>query len=143
VQALFSGTGGREGARRRRAALQKDRAATKQKADLAAPLALAEARIHEREREIATAKSNAERDRVEAAQRRDQRILRLRSDQANRLDEHAGAVTVLTESTDTRRRELTASSLAMAVDLERITEALLAAQDRVEQHAEPAGMAEP
>lgn len=125
-----------------REALQADRAAKAPKAHLAAPLALAEARIHEREREIAAATSAAERERAEAAHRRDQRILRLRADQANRKDEHAGAVTVLTESTEKRRTELTASSEAMTQDLLRITDALLEAQDRVALHAEPAGKAE-
>lgn len=124
-----------------RATLQKDRAAKKPIADKAAPLALAEARIGQREREIVAARETADRERVEAAARREERSARLTREHENRQLEFDGEITVLNARIDRRRTELREQADTVGAVLEDLGQRLQEARGDVSRHAEAAGRA--
>jgi exonuclease SbcC len=121
--------------------LRRERAEKQPKASELPHLTAAEEKIAGHQKRIADAESDAIRDRAEAAARRDQRILRLRTDQANRRDEYDGAVTVLSAATNTRRDELHANAVAAHDRLEALQAERTAARATVDRSAEPAGKA--
>lgn len=124
-----------------RDSLRKDRASKQPKADELPHLAAAEEKIAGHQKRITDAEADATRDRADAAHRRDQRIVRLRADQANRNDEHAGAVTVLTNATEVRRAELHAEDDDLVGALLVLDGHLRSFRATVTLYEEPAGKA--
>lgn len=120
---------------------ERERAALRADAGLLPHLTAAEARIAGHQKRITDAEADATRDRADAAHRRDQRVLRLRADQANRKDEYTGAVTVLTNATAVRQAELHAEDDDLVGALLVLDGHLRSFRATVALYEEPAGKA--
>jgi len=123
------------------AALRAERDGLKDKVSLLPHLTAAEERIAAHQKRKTDAEADATRDLAEAAHRRDQRVLRLRAEQANRKDEHTAAVSVLEERTAARRLSLHEQGVSIALVMDRLESSLVVTRPQVTLHAEAADKA--